>query len=336
MTITIPYILGNIDLLPLVDLVETKEDCTDLVLKLIALHNSRCKHLDYLIRETTTKGSGYAVRLACDLSQVKCLDVLRKPDINATTFEAVLKLGVSVNKSDIENAIEHINESKLSVVLELMISACNPPLNNELTTLCCSALSAKRFNIAACLISHGAKPQSSEVFKVLDWKNLNKKLVTYVISTPCGSAQMVKKAVGNPSYTKVVYKCIEGEFGSLNTELIDLSELLSSNSFQNNPDLLEKLLSIGVNPNGLPDSRNPKPLDIVLAMPRNSTKEKIEFVCALSKNGASLKHATYPKTQGTTIVHMATDMALETGKSLHRNTHATLQLNCVILCFPIR
>ena len=268
--------------------------------------------MDYLVRTTPTiKGSGYALQCGCELSNIKSSNLLKKSDMTVTTLEAFFKLGVRVKRSDVQDAIKCVNSSATDV-FKLVLSACKDHIDiGELTSLCSIALSPRsiKADIAAHLVSLGATPQCNDIVSTLDSFNPNEQLMSYLLSTKDGSTTFIKKAFKNPAYVDTANRYLDGAFGSVNVELIDLAELLPF--VQSNTDLFQKLLSVEVNPNGILNGN--KPLDVVLEMSKVSTAHKVDFICMLTEAGASLECASYPKTIGTTIIHLATSMALETG-----------------------
>lgn len=148
------YFVGNTGVLNLKSLLPSKRECTSLLSNLIMSKNASCKHLEFLVKTTQAKGSGYVKELACDLSEINCAELLLKPDITLATLKAFFQLGVSVNLNllDIHNAIS--SNKKLGVgIVELVLSKCSPPLKpEELTQLCFLAVASRKPDIAAYLV----------------------------------------------------------------------------------------------------------------------------------------------------------------------------------------
>lgn len=160
------------------------------------------------------------------------------------------------------------------------------------------------------VIDLGARIKFSDI-KELDWFT-NKKMIEYLMTMPDGCTFVIKKAVENPDIISMYFN---GDFGSPDPQLIDLGELLTASNWHTHPELIQKLVQNGVNPDGTNDKH---PLDIVLALNHQTDpqlcKLKMEIISILAKNGADLKRSTYSAKEGTTVVHDATDLAIKTGK----------------------
>ena len=262
------------------------------------------------------RGSGVAEELGCNLSTLDTSKLFEKPDINLQTLQAVIKLGATITLNDIEKAVKHITDNKV-LVLESAVKTCDPKLEGEaLTSLCKQALTLNKPMFAAFLISQGANPDNESIIKAVNTKNPNEGLVACLLSTPGGCTCLLKHSLSKSSLS-LAQKCLDDHDNSSFTisQEIDLGDYLKSSKdlLCQNPDLLNRLLKIGVNPNGLNDGN--RPIDAVLALPKDFP-QKIRLICTFIESGADLTKATYPRTQGTTIFHIATELAIEKGKQL--------------------
>ena len=262
------------------------------------------------------RGSGVAQELGCNLSKLDASKLLEKPDINLQTLQAVIKLGATITLNNIEKAIKHITDDK-ELVLEHAMKACDPQPEGEiLTSLCKQALTLNKPMLSAFLISQGANPDSESIIKAVDTKNPNEGLISFLLSTPGGCTCLLKHSFSKLSLS-LAQKCLNLQDSSSSTfsQEIDLGHFLKSSKdlLCQTPDLLDRLLKIGVNPDGLTDSN--RPTDAVLALPKDFA-QKARLICTLIESGADLKKATYPRSQGTTIFHIAIEMAIEKGKQV--------------------
>ena len=257
------------------------------------------------------RGSGVAEELGCNLSKLDTSKLFEKPDINLQTLQAVIKLGAAITLNDIEKAVKHITDDKV-LVLESAVIACDPKLEGEaLTSLCKQALTLNKPMLSAFLISQGANPDNESIIKAIDAKNPNESLVACMLSTSDGCAWLLKHSLSKSSLT-LAQKCLDdGSSPTISLE-IDLGHFLKSpkDLLCQNPDLLDRLLKIGVNPDGLTD--NSRPIDAILALPKDFP-QKIRLICTLVESGADLSKATHPRAQGTTIFHIAAELAIEKG-----------------------
>ena len=271
-----------------------------------------CNHLQFVIVKGRRRGSGIAQELGCNLSKLDASKLFEKSDIDLQTLQAVIKLGAIISFNSIEKAIKHITDDK-RLVLESAVTACDPKLEGEaLTSLCNQALNLNKPILSAFLISQGANPDSESMIRAVDTKNPSEGLVSHLLSTPDGTVCLFKHSLSKSSLT-LVQKCLDGGYSSTLSQTINLGDFLKSSKdlLCQNPDLFDALLKTDVNPNGLSDSN--KPIDALLALPKD-LPQKIRLVSTLIEYGADLTKATYPRAQGTTIFHMATELAIQKGK----------------------
>ena len=289
----------------------TRDECTAIVTKLLSIKICRSKHLQYVTMKTHMTGSGVAIDLECDLSELKMSKLLNKKGMEISTIEAAMKLGAIIKLRDVEKVVKHISDDRISI-LEFALTACDPNLDNDaLTLLCNQALSLNKPEISAILISKGAKPDNENVIKSITSQNAHEGLVSHLLSTPDGCVCLLLQAISNSSLV-LAKRCLEG-CTSIFKEVIDLGIFLKSpkDLLCQNPDFFEELLKLGANPNGLSDSN--RPIDGVLALP-SDFEYKSRLMCILAEHGADLTKATYPRTQGTSIFHMGTEMAFQHSK----------------------
>lgn len=262
--------------------------------------------------KTDKSGSGIAVELKCNLSELKMSKLFKKDDVDVPTLQALIKLGAVLNPKSVERAVSNITDDKLPV-LQFALSVCDPKVESgTLTSLCKQALAEKKPILAHFLISEGAKPDSESIIKAIDIKNPHEDFVSYLLSTPDGCMCLLMHAI-HKSELSLAEKCLLSGSTIIFPEVINLSDLLRSSKdlLCNEPVFLEKLLKIGVNPDGLCDSN--RPIDAVLALPKDF-QLKPRLMSILIEHGADLTKSTYPRTQRTTIFHIATEMAIDRGK----------------------
>ena len=257
-------------------------------------------------------GSGVAIDFKCDLSELKMSELFEKKEVEVSTIEAAMKLGATIKLKDIEMAVKHISDEQTSV-LEFALTACDPGVDNDipvLTLLCSQALSLNKPEISAFFISKGAKPENENVIKSITGQNAHEGLVLHLLSTPDGCVCLLMQAIYNKSLA-LAKRCLKG-CTSIFKEVIDLGKFLKSSKdlLCQNPDFFEELLKLGANPNGLSDSN--RPIDAVLALP--DFEHKSRLICTLAEHGADLTKATHPRTQGTSIFHICTEMAFQHSK----------------------
>ena len=283
--------------------------------------------MQYVVIKGQKRGSGVAQELGCNLSKLDTSKLFEKPDIDLQTLQAVIKQGATIIFKNIEKAIKHITDDK-ELVLECAMKACDPkPEGEALTSLCKQALMQNKPVLSAFLMSQGATPDSESIVKAVDTKNPNEALIACLLSTPGGCTCLLKHSLSKLSLS-LAQKCLADDhdgFSSIISQDIDLGDFLKSSKdlLCQNPDLLDTLLTIGANPDGLNDSN--RPIDAILALPKDFP-QKTRLICTLIESGANLTKATYPRGQGTTIFHIATELAIEKGKQMATKLEGNYQL----------
>ena len=289
-------------------------ECTAIVRELVSMKDCSCNHLRFVIVKGATKrGSGVALELGCNLSQLDTSKLFEKSDVDLQTLQAVVKLGGTISFTNIEKAVEHINDDK-ALVFEYAVSTSEPKLEIEaLTSLCEQTLSLNKPKLSAFLLSRGASPDSESLIKAVNMKDPNDRFVSCLLSTPHGCSCLLEHSLSKSSLS-MAQKCLDESCTPTVSQEIDLSNFLKSSKdlLCLNPDLLDRLLETGANRDGLAGTR---PIDAVLALPKD-TPHKMRLLCALVESGADLARTTYPRTQGTTIFHIAVDLAIEKGKQV--------------------
>ena len=309
--------------------------CTAIVQGLVSTKDSTCNHVQYVVVKGMKRGSGVAQELGCNLSKLDVSKLFEKPDIDLQTLQAVIKLGATITFKNIEKGIKHITDDK-ELVLECAVKACDPkPEGEALTSLCKQALILNKPMFSAFLMSQGADPNSESIVKAVDTKNPNEVLIACLLSTPGGRICLLKHSLSKSSLF-LAQKCLDdydSDSESTISQEIDLGDFLKSSKdlLCQNPDLLDTLLKIGANPDGLTDSN--RPIDAVLALPKDFPP-KTRLICTLIKSGANLAKATYPRGQGTTIFHIATELAIEKGKQVAAKLGGHNQLIFLLQMIP--
>ena len=300
-------LLGNTSILKLGGFLK-QDECLSIILKFLDLKTCTCKHLQFMVMKNEMAGSGIALELNCNLSGVETFKLFQKSDIDLQTLEAVVKLGAKIKLKSVEEAVKHISDNKI-LVLRFAVSACDPKLEcGALTSLCTKALSLRKPDLSAFLISEGAKPDNANIINAVDTKMPNEGLVSFLLSTSDGCSYLLLHAI-TTSALALAEQCL-GDSALVCSEMIDLGKLMKSSRdlLCQNPELLENLFKAGVNPDGLSDDN--RPIDAILALPKDF-HQKARLLCLLAEHHADFTKATYPRSQGTTILHIATEMAIE-------------------------
>ena len=188
---------GNTSILKLCDFL-TQDECTAMVTALLSMKTCYAKHLQYVIMKTDMTGSGIAVDLKCDLSELKISKFFDKKDIDVPTIEAVMKLGAKIKLKNVEKAVKLLSDDQVPII-EFVLTACDPNLDiNTFTSLCNQALSLNKPEVSALLISKGAKPDNENIIKFIDNQKPHESLVSYLLPKPDGCVCLLMHAITQP------------------------------------------------------------------------------------------------------------------------------------------
>ena len=155
------------------------------------------------------------------------------------------------------------------------------------------ALKCKKFDIISEVISYG------------DYVNVEKRTALF------------NKALWFSEY-KLAEACLKLDTDETIIDRVCLGPLLNSligQAIEERKEkiaFIKKLLDKKINPNGQEDELNS--LDAVLALPRDCQTEKIELLTLLLQHGAQIERCTYQKKKQTTLIHIATRFAIESGR----------------------
>ena len=274
--------------------------------------------MKYLVVRSETPGSGIASALSCDLSLFPWKKLFKKSNLKKELVEAIMLLGGIITNSDISAFIQK-GRSEDSDILSLVMDKCTPELKSDnLTSLCQQALNHKKLRFVDMLISKGAEPDVSDLAGVVSIQdNMSQALnvVTYLKLNPEGCTKLLLKAAEKAKYT-LAEEWIQKESRELNQSMIDLSIIISSKMSGNTKKreefvlFIKDLLQYGANPNGIGEIR---PLDAILEHPQLSKEysaEKLQLLLILIEGGASIEHCTFPRKNRTTLLHIATVLAI--------------------------
>ena len=285
--------------------------------RLLSKEESTAAHLKFLLVKTPDlKGSGIASSLQCDLSGFSYSELPEKLDLGSATLQAFFRLGGLLTCEDVDSAVKELPIDRVEVIRVLVDTCSSRKLQIGLDSLCRKSLLHHKDEFAALFISRGAKPDRSLVMRVMDWGDLNDDLFLYV----AGSSSDVERAVVlceaiKQNDTKAAVKVLSS--GPVSVKHVDLGHLIQSSAgaLASTPDLVQRLIAAGIDPNGIDHSI--RPLDAALGLKCYSVERKAavaSLISVLCSNGAELEDLGALREDGTTLVHRASELALDTGK----------------------
>ncbi len=248
--------------------------CSTLFLELLSRTEAKVTHLEYLVCDLFPK-----LKVQFDASEVPLTKVLGLP-LSTKLLDAMLDCKVSVDGKAIELAVDKMSNTHTKI-LSKIFSKWNKEGN--LSAALDAAIRANKIKIVACLLEHGAETPNHRVDDLL--LAALKKEEFSVVET------LLNVAAAIPCHR------------------IDLGALIT-NGVINHPNLLEKLIQAGVNPNGLGRT---KTLTEVLRLDYLPTAKQVNTVCLLLANGADCKYLCDASPLVTTPLHVATDLAIRAG-----------------------
>ena len=310
------------------------------------------KHVSYLVKESRHRGSGVAVTLECNLSGFKWKKILQKYDLNLDTAQAIVSLGGAFSLHDLDTIVLKTNDSKAEI-LQLALKTCSMPIDEEkLKHLYDQAISSKKLKFVEELMKHSPllKTEHSDAFVMLSLRlkrfdiianmigngvtidpvlivnemaragitSVGSSIMAYIKSTPEGRVQLFLKAVELSDFS-IAHDCLAEGNESLNVSAITLSSVLkfpagkSSDEKKKHVLLIQKLLELGVRANR-EENDGVCPLDIVLELTKENESFKIELLTLLLEHGTAIDCCTYQKKHQTTLLHVATKLAIESGE----------------------
>ena len=294
----------------------TASNCVKLIKKLLTKEESTALQLKFLlVKIPDCEESGLASSLSgCNLSSISCSLVLKKAGLDAATLQSFLNLGASLTFEDIREAIVNVPDSEVELITVLIDTSTARSLHVQLDVLYMISLHIKKYMFAKQLILKGAIAGSNEARKAIDWESISEELLLLIASRSSASerAELLCETINN-DHPNIAEKILS--ISPIKFDHIDLASLIQSPSatLVSSPQLLKELIDAGISPNG----REIQPLDAVLRLPRLSRDGKVTVATLISilcsSEEINLECICVPLENGTTLVHIATELAIETG-----------------------
>lgn len=294
------------------------EECTS-VIKFMATFNDKdfkSKYVNFFIVKSEIPGSGVVQTLSCDFSSFSWSEIIKRYRLNYDAMKAIVAQGGLLNTRDIYFIVTEYKENVS--MLELAMENCTPKPNHEdMCKYSEQALKRGKFGFIMVLISHGVKVSVAKIVQEMRKSDIlsNERIISYLKSTPEGRVELFFKAM---KYSE--YVLAESLFSSTENESvahkIGLSSVLKCQCQTNSEArmkfiaFVKTLLENGIDPNGDGEANS---LDIVLEFPREYQTEKIELLTLLLQQGAAIEQCTYQRKNETTLLHIATRFAIDSG-----------------------
>ena len=236
--------------------------------------------------------------------------------------EQVAEYRPSVTSGDlIKFIIKFLKLKKFEFVEDIMKYAL-PLATGGLSVFIGRVLRHKKFDLLVDIITQGEELVSvakitQELVKSDLSGNASMRIISHLQSTLEGRIALFDKAVGFSEY-KLAEECLQLGTDKTITNKVCLSSVLRNQIGRNTGErkerlhFIKKLLEDKIDPNGQDEELNS--LDAVLALPRDYQTEKIELLTLLLQHGAQIERCTYQRKEQTTLIHIATRFAIESGK----------------------
>lgn len=279
----------------------------------------KSKHINFLMVKNEIPGSGVVQTLSCDLSSFSWKKIIKRYHLEYDAMKVIVAQGGSLTSHDIQFIITECEENVS--MLELAIGNCTPkPSQGDMKKYSEQALKHKKFRFVMVLISHGAEVSVARIVQGMCKSDIlsNERIVSYLKSTPEGCTKLFFKAMKYSEYVfaDILLSSIESESV---TRKISLSSVLEcqfqaySEARKEYISFVKRLLENGIDPNGDGDANS---LDIVLNFSKEYPTEKIELLTLLLQHGAAIEQCTYQRKNETTLLHIATRFAIDSGMPL--------------------
>ena len=284
------------------------------------------------IREITKKGSSENAAVLL-LALEKCTPSPSDKDMTAL-FELALKFKKFVFAEQVAEyypslatgdliklIIKFLKLKKFGFVEDIMRHSL-PLVSGGLSVLIKRLLKHKKFDFIVDIILQGEEINVSQITQELAKSDIsgsksNMRIISHLQSSFEGRIALFYKAVEFSEY-KLAEDCLQLGTNETITNKICLSSVLKIQIGQNIEErkerlhFIKKLLEDKIDPNGQDKELNS--LDAVLALPRDYQTEKIELLTLLLQHGAQIEHCTYQRKEQTTLIHIATRFAIDSGK----------------------
>ena len=216
---------------------------------------------------------GIFSKLPFNASSIKLSQLLKRRFNDRYLLAVLFQMGMEVKREDVPVAIETLKNNEAP--LDLILSKSKPSF---LDYPCKLALDEKNMIAVFFLIKHGATPPSALVELLIQAKQFD-------------TAKMLLRIPG-----------------IIKPDKFDLGMVMSD--IAQHPDLIQELIKVGANPDGC---NVKKPLVEIMKLTHLPYDKKINLLCLLLKNGANCTHLCHSSQHTTTPLHVATNLALESG-----------------------
>ena len=120
----------------------------------------------------------------------------KKGITNEATLTRLLQIGIKILSKDIKDLINILPEDEGVAVLTFALSKCSASAP-DITSAATAAVTCKKFTFLSTLIVYGATPSISNIIECINWTSLDPNILNYVITkgTPKEIAHFVIKAI---------------------------------------------------------------------------------------------------------------------------------------------
>ncbi len=307
------------------DLIRSRKECIAILNALVYFDNDhfqlKSRHLKYLLVPTSSLGSGIAVQYFCDHKYtLKWSNVIKTNDFDIETMEAIISVGGHITVTEIKAIITSVHESK-EQTLHFTLDNCKTSLNSkEINSLGVAACKSKKITFLSMVLMRDGIVDREDIYNNFLPSSIfaNKATFNYVIADKKGVQKLIKLALEQNEFD-FLERNKDNLLPSSNCT-VDISTLIQSCSHgtsEKKKKCVEFIISLLDNKIVSADGIDGEliPLDTVLEFPKNCNKQKIKLIGALLKSGANIQRCTYARKEQTTILHSATQIAIDESKS---------------------
>jgi len=248
----------------------------------------------------------------CDTSWLQLPDIIKKFTMSRELLMTLAQHGTSVTEDTVELAISLFSDPQVPLMLCSVIENLKPPRKIDNHRLLLSALQHKRNNLVEYFLGKNPTLSGDDVWKLILWKSPN--YTHHFLKTIFRDKSNfdVKNASG---MVPIEYFLFQGVWDicefvldtfSPDTSMVDLTRWIVH--FRNviTEEMLVKVIKCGANVDGV-DKSIPEPMVSAI------THQRSDLGAVLLNHGADLSAVRLSASAGTTLMHLATTLALSTG-----------------------
>jgi len=309
--------VGSVRFMPAV---KPSTDFTPVLKRLCKEQDFKLRYLEFLLLKPDMSkkcakrllpGSGMA-NGRCDTSWLHLPDIIKKFTMSRELLMTLAQHGTSVTEDTVELAISLFSDPQVPLMLCSVIENLKPPRKIDNHRLLLSALQHKRNNLVEYFLGKNPSLSGDDVWKLILWKSPN---YTHHFLKTIFRDKNNLNAKSSSGMVPIEYFLFQGVWDicefvldtfSPDTSMVDLTRWIVRFKNVITEEMLVKVIKCGANVDGI-DKSIPEPMVSAI------THQRSDLGAVLLNHGADLSAVRLSASAGTTLMHLATTLALSTG-----------------------